>query len=118
SGKFIGTPELTGRYLNRLHFIDEVLEIDHGVFVVPHIPIVEERDTSFKYFFTITDGHQKIDFFEDELFLAVVNDNKLSVFSSCSHRGITNIMMQAQKLFNYPVFLVSGGFHLKNAQPE
>ena len=118
SRNFIGIPAIPEEYEKRLRFVEEVTEIDEGVFIVPTIPIVHEEDTSFSYFYTDRGEGLVDDTFEDELFLAIVSDNRLSVFSSCSHRGISNILEAAQRLFSLPVDLVTGGFHLKNAPKE
>src|SRR5690606_28871561 len=103
---------------HRFHFIDEITEIDDGVFIVPHIAIVHKTDTSFGYFYTDKGDGFMEDEFNDELFLAVVNKGKISVFSSCSHRGISNITEESRRLFQLPLHLITGGFHLKGAPVE
>ncbi|HZH73519.1 MAG TPA: MBL fold metallo-hydrolase [Mariniphaga sp.] len=118
SGKFIGIPAIPEEFRHRLHFVEDMLEIDDGIYIMPHIPINYPVDTSFNYFFTDKGEGMVNDLFEDELFMAITNDNNLSVLSSCSHRGITNILDEAQNRFKMPVHLVSGGFHLKNATAE
>ncbi len=118
SKSFIGTPDIPDEFRDRLVFVEEVTEIDEGVFIVPNIPVKNIRDTSFEYFYTDKGRGMEQDEFDDELFLAIANNDKLSVFSSCSHRGISNIMEEAQRLFHLPVHLVTGGFHLKNASEE
>jgi 7,8-dihydropterin-6-yl-methyl-4-(beta-D-ribofuranosyl)aminobenzene 5'-phosphate synthase len=118
SRNFIGTPAVPEAFKSRFHYVEEVTEIDDGVFIVPDIPIIYTEDTSFEYFYTDKGQGEENDEFDDELFLAVVNDNKLSVISSCSHRGISNITEEARRLFGLPVNLVTGGFHLKNASEE
>src|SRR5690606_4798717 len=106
NGKFIGTPAIPEEFKHRLHFVEDVLEIDDGIHIVPHIPVNNTVDTSFNYFY-IDKGEGIVnDIFEDELFMAITYNNKLSVLSSCSHRGITNILDEAQKQFNMPVHLV------------
>lgn len=118
SRSFIGTPAVPEKYRSRILFVEEVTEIDEGVYIVPDIPVIHAEDTSFDYFYTGQEEGAAHDEFNDELFLAIVNDNKLSVLSSCSHRGISNILEEARRLFRLPVNLVTGGFHLKNAPQE
>ncbi len=115
SRDFIGTPAIPEKFKSRLRFVMEVTEIDSGVYIVPNIPVIYPEDTSFSYFYTDKGDGIVNDEFNDELFLAIVNDKKLSVLSSCSHRGITNIVEEARRLFRMPVNLITGGFHLKNA---
>jgi len=118
NNSFIGTEKLPEEFESRIIWVEEVTEIDEGIFIVPHIPVRYENDTSFRYFYTDKGAGMETDHFDDELFLAIVNDNKLSVLSSCSHRGISNIVEEARQLFQHPVHLVTGGFHLMNAQQE
>ncbi len=118
SRNFIGTPAVPEEFKNRFHHVEEVTKIDEGVFIVPHIPLIHAEDTSFDYFYTEKGEGMVNDEFDDELFMVVVNDGKLSVFSSCSHRGISNIVEEARRLFQLPVNLITGGFHLKNAPQE
>ena len=118
SRSFIGTTPVADIFAHRLVYVAEVTQIDAGVFIVPHIPIVYPEDTSFDYFYTGKEEGAANDEFDDELFLAVVNNEKLTVISSCSHRGISNIVEEARSLFQLPVKLVTGGFHLKNAPPQ
>jgi 7,8-dihydropterin-6-yl-methyl-4-(beta-D-ribofuranosyl)aminobenzene 5'-phosphate synthase len=118
NNSFIGTAKLPAEYDNRIVWVEDVIEIDEGIFIVPHIPVKYEEDTSFRYFYTDKGKGMETDHFDDELFLTIVNENKLSVLSSCSHRGISNIVEEARRLFQLPVHLVTGGFHLKNAPQE
>lgn len=55
-------------------------------------------------------------FLLDERYLAVqVKDKGLVVFSSCSHAGIINVLLDAQKRFDGPLYCVFGGLHLVGA---
>ncbi len=118
NNNFIGTENIPAEFTGRIVWVDQVTEIDEGIFIVPDIPVSYEEDTSFKYFYTDKGAGMETDQFDDELFLAIVNENRLSVLSSCSHRGISNIVEEARRLFNFPVHLITGGFHLKNAPQE
>jgi 7,8-dihydropterin-6-yl-methyl-4-(beta-D-ribofuranosyl)aminobenzene 5'-phosphate synthase len=118
SRSFIGTPAIPDEYKHRLIFVEEVTKIDEGVFIVPHIPIRNILDTSFDFFYTDKGKGMEQDKFDDELFLAITNNGMVSILSSCSHRGICNIAEEARKLFQLPVNLLTGGFHLKNAAKE
>jgi len=43
----------------------------------------------------------------------IINAKKgLIIVTGCSHQGIVNILKRAKKLFNKPIHLVFGGFHL------
>ena len=93
---------------NRLCFVEDSLEVVPGVHAVATIPVLNKDDTHWKYFLTEKDGNRIPDTFQDELFLSIVNGGKLSVISSCSHRGITNIMQEATRCFPLPVDMIAG----------
>ncbi len=113
--RFVGTAYLPEIIRNRIVYVDEVTELVPGIAIVPEIPVIDPVDTSFDGFYLRNGDHVEPDRFDDELFLAITEGNKLSVLSSCSHRGITNILQAAHKLFSLPVGMITGGFHLKNA---
>jgi len=100
---------------DRVEYVNDIFEIDKGVYIMPNIPITEIHDTSFKKFQIKKDNGFENDDFQDELFLSITRNNELSIISSCSHRGITNIVNTAIKQFNLPVNLILGGFHIKDS---
>lgn len=99
---------------DRFRFVTETTEIVPGVFVLPNIKIVDRNDTHFEEFFVLDeDGEIVPDTFEDELALVLTGEKNISILSSCSHRGITNIVRAAQEAFpEMPLHLVLGGFHI------
>ncbi len=115
--RFIGTPFKPLLLDNRTEYISQITQIDEGIYIMPGIPIKNPLDTHFKNLNINDHGKLINDEFNDELFLAIVQNNELSVISSCSHRGITNIMEAATSAFNHPVNMILGGFHLKDAKP-
>lgn len=100
----------------RLWLVDTITEIIPGMYVLPQIKITDKTDTHFEHFFTVVNENIVPDTFEDELALVIPDAKSLSVLSSCSHRGITNILRSAQEAFPDRTFnLVMGGFHINNA---
>ena len=121
--KFNGKKEIGFIHKNlslhhRVKFVTDTVEIAPDIFIINGAPVINQEDTHWKYFITESEGKLIPDSFEDEIFLSIVNEGKLSVISSCSHRGISNILRSATEKFNYPVNMIAGGFHLKDAQPE
>lgn len=53
-----------------------------------------------------------LDNFEHEMFLAVPTKNSVSILSSCSHRGIINILETTKKHYNLPIDFVFAGLHM------
>lgn len=105
-------------YRDRIQYVSKPTEIDRGIFIMPEIPIRYSTDTNFQNC-KVKIGEEMVDDeFPDELFLTVIRKNKLSILSSCSHRGITNIIQEAKEHFILPVKLILGGFHFKEFAAE
>ncbi len=116
--KFIGTLKDEKKLEDRLVYVDTVKQIDEQIFIMPNIPIKYQADTNFDNFYTDDGMGLVIDRFEDELFLAFNNNNKVNILTACSHRGITNICEVAMNQFNLQLGTIIGGFHLKNGSTE
>ena len=115
---FIGSSGDLKKYHRRFSFIDHLTEIDQGLFILPDIQIYNPVDTSFADF-SIRIGNDFIpDDFRDELFLVFIKNEKLTILTSCSHRGITNILQTAINHFKLKIHLILGGFHLKDSGME
>jgi len=115
---FIGTTNNGDLLKDRLVYVDEIIELDEGVFIMPHIPIKHSVDTHFDGLLKSVDNELVADDFADELFITLVKNNRISIITACSHRGITNICEAATDHFNLPVKLILGGFHTKNCTTE
>lgn len=101
---------------DRIWLVDSTTEIVPGVHVLPQIKITDKSETHFDHFYTVKDGDIVPDTFEDELALVLTDAKTISVLSSCSHRGITNVLRSAFETFpekNLNVLI--GGFHIHNA---
>jgi 7,8-dihydropterin-6-yl-methyl-4-(beta-D-ribofuranosyl)aminobenzene 5'-phosphate synthase len=113
--KFIGLENNKNLPYERFEFIDSVKQLSGTVFIIteikPHFP----EDSHKSDFFTKIDNIFLSDSFEDELFICLKSDDKLTIVSSCSHNGITNIVESVNKFLNLPVKAVIGGFHTKNS---
>lgn len=110
-GKYIGLPKGIEIPPHRLHIVKETTEISEGVFISPKITIFDPHETHFTHL-TIRNGEDcREDTFDDEQYLAIVNNGKLSIISGCAHRGIVNTITSATQTFHLPIDLVMGGFH-------
>jgi 7,8-dihydropterin-6-yl-methyl-4-(beta-D-ribofuranosyl)aminobenzene 5'-phosphate synthase len=116
-GRYLGYPFDFEEVVSRFTPISSVIDIE-GLKIVPEIPIVNSWDTHFEGFKVETDNDLLDDCFDDELFVCYPTAEELSIFTSCSHRGISNIVQAATKLFPAPAISITGGFHLKDAPAE
>jgi len=112
SGEFIGIASDTIPD-HRFEYVDEPVELDQGIFIMPDIPLEYPDDTHFNHMQVRINDKLVDDRFEDELYIAYIENNQLSIISSCSHRGIINIMEAATAHFSLPVHTILGGFHIR-----
>ena len=85
------------RSFNRIRFVDSFTEIAQDIFILTE---VEER-------------HPIRDRVDHEIVLVIKNNNKLIIFSGCSHGEILNIIGTVTRMFpNMYIKAVIGGFHL------
>ncbi len=107
-------PKFFEQYSDRIVFIDKDTEIAPGVFAANidkyrHYP----RYCALMY---KKEGNRFVrDDLVLELFIAVVTNDGVIVFSGCSHHGILNIMMTANNKFG-DIKGVIGGFHLNGTK--
>lgn len=116
--KRIGVEVDTELLAGRVIYVDELLELDKGLFIVPKIPIVNREDTHFERFKVKKSGTFVHDTFEDELFVVADSADGLSIVSSCSHRGITNMVEAVKSIFSKEIKAVIGGFHIAGCSAE
>ncbi|MDP4210051.1 MAG: MBL fold metallo-hydrolase [Bacteroidota bacterium] len=103
---------------HRIRYVSSPTEIFPGITLMPEIPLLFPDDHSISKLKVDKGNGIEIDDFTDELFIAITHNEKLSIISSCSHRGISNITEAARKAFNLPVNLILGGFHIKDCKAE
>jgi 7,8-dihydropterin-6-yl-methyl-4-(beta-D-ribofuranosyl)aminobenzene 5'-phosphate synthase len=100
----------------RMEYVNTSLEIDKDFYIMPDITIKNTIDTNFQQFNIQNAGGSAADIFQDELYLAIRHSDEISIISSCSHRGITNILDSAVNHFNLPLNTILGGFHIRNCE--
>lgn len=113
--RFIGTPFKEKPLHGRLKYVNTVTSLSEHVFIMPEIPLYHPDDTHFGSYNIKQESNFLPDRFEDELYLAIKKNDQVSLITSCSHRGITNICEQTIRYFNLPVNLILGGFHTINS---
>jgi len=118
SNRFIGTLRNEKLLKDRLIYVDVPTEIADRVFIVPNIIIRNSLDTNFKGMYKKVGSEFIFDEFDDELFLVLRQNEQINIITACSHRGITNICTTATEMFNLPIGLIFGGFHMKNCSIE
>ena len=110
--KSIGMSKLINVENPRFIFAGEITEIVNGVYIFPETKPFFPIDKHISGFYTQHNEEIIQDEFLDELFIAFKSDTGISILSSCSHNGITNMTETAKKYFNYPIINIIGGFHI------
>lgn len=113
---FIGINYDSNLLNGRTEYVNTALEIDKNLYIMPDITIKNTIDTNFQQFNIQTADGASADMFQDELYIAIKHSDEISIISSCSHRGITNIIDSAVSYFNLPVNTILGGFHIRNCE--
>jgi 7,8-dihydropterin-6-yl-methyl-4-(beta-D-ribofuranosyl)aminobenzene 5'-phosphate synthase len=116
-GSFIGMT-LPPAFQNVWTPVERPTEILPGLWVLPPAEIIHTDDTHFDNLLVEESGQKEGDTFEDELSLVIDHGESISLFTGCAHRGITNIIEQTLSLFDKPLQLVMGGFHLRHTPTE
>jgi len=116
--EFIGMDDrIVEDYSERLKFVNETLEILEGFFVVPNIYKKFPTATTNRILFSKEWNQVLMDKFNHELFMAVKNNNELTVFSGCGHKDIKNIVITAKDAFpDKKIKTIIGGFHFQTGK--
>jgi 7,8-dihydropterin-6-yl-methyl-4-(beta-D-ribofuranosyl)aminobenzene 5'-phosphate synthase len=117
--KYVGLDEmLTRSYPDRFVALKEPAEVLPGVFIFPHITSKFDKPAGNKRLFVKSGGKMVLDDFVHEIVMAVKENNKLIVFTGCSHHGILNMIDTVSREFTgIPIKAVIGGFHLVASPP-
>ena len=97
---------------------DSVLELSEDCYVVGGFERFYEFETIPERFVLREEGRWIPDPFDDEVCLALKQQDGLVVIAGCSHPGILNILETVRKRFHSPVKAVFGGIHLNSAKEE
>jgi len=121
--KYSGKTRFTGlkddeKYRSRITFVTANTLLDRDLLIVSEIKIHHSADTNFRMFYKKTGNSFFPDDFEDELFLILKHQDKINIITACSHRGITNICKSALGLYDLPIHMITGGFHMKDCSEE
>ncbi len=114
NGRYIGPPISyeAARSAWELEEVEGVAEIADGVFVMNKVEKLFEEDISKG----LSDGTS--DPFYYEIYLVIPYEAGLMLITGCSHRGIRNAVVHAEKVFGKKVRAVLGGLHLVDRDAE
>ncbi len=110
----IGVPKNVLSYRDRFVFIKGSLEIEQGIWLIPHHTAGLEKIGEKTKLYREQEGELRPDDFAHEQSLVLETEKGLVIFNSCSHGGMANIIREVkevcgqQKLYAY-----IGGLHMK-----
>ena len=102
----------------RVTFIDSVTQLTDTIFLNPQIPLHHSIDTHFENLKVKIIGSLITDEMLDKLFITIRHSHTISILSSYSHRGITNICKTAIDYYKLPIYSIIGGFHIRHCSSE
>lgn len=92
---------------------EDFLQIDENIFLIGNFNRIYDFETIPKKFAV---GENKIqDNFEDEICLAIRENDEIILIVGCSHAGILNIISTVHERLKLPIKILIGGIHLSNA---
>ena len=106
-------------YKDRIQYVHGVYEIADGVWLVPHRQADYSSIALRSELFSVRNGERCPDDFAHEQSLVVEAETGLVVFNSCSHTGLTNILLDVQELLGRcDICAYVGGLHLYKLSDE
>jgi len=117
--KYIGLDRaIMDDHRERFEIVDKPTEILSGVFIFPKIIDTHPKPLGNKQLYVKTEGKLSSDDFSHEIVMAIKENEKLVIFTGCSHNGILNMIDTVVKEFEgVPIKAVIGGFHLVSSPP-
>ena len=102
----------------RIVYTRQSLMIENGIMISGVIPRFSNFEEVSKDFYIEKDGRIMHDMMLDEQMLIIEDDGEIAIFLGCSHSGVINSLMYAQKLFpDKSIKLLVAGMHLENVNP-
>jgi 7,8-dihydropterin-6-yl-methyl-4-(beta-D-ribofuranosyl)aminobenzene 5'-phosphate synthase len=99
-------------YADRIRLINEFTELAKDAYLLTDFKTKYPTPVGQKYLYTKKGNQLVHDDFPDELMMVIREDDGLTIFSSCSHHGVLNMVDAAvEKFRNTPIKALFGGFH-------
>ena len=117
--KYVGLEKaLLKAWPDRFAIVREPTQVLPDVFIFPNILDTYPRPKGNKRLYLRRNGELTPDAFTHEIVMAIKENEKLVVFTGCSHSGILNMVDTVAKQFpGVPIKAVIGGFHLVASPP-
>lgn len=106
-----GNEKLYSKYPERFEFLTKNYELN-GIHMVMDSVGDKEFFCQDKKLVIKQNGKYVPDDFEHEMFLCIEEKGKVHVLSSCSHRGIVNILKTVKREIKQPIGIVLAGLHM------
>ena len=115
--KYIGIPKgILEQYEDRFEYVDGYLELDDGVYILPHTTKDLYKRGERAHMYGLVDGKKMVDDFSHEQTVVFEEAESLYCFNSCSHGGVENIIEEVKTVFpNKNIKAFFGGFHMMGA---
>ncbi len=125
-GHYIGIPKELSIPLERTIFpTDQITKLSDYLYLASFLKEMASAQNNAKDnsntevgFSVMQNGEVIKDCFNDEQYLVYINNNKISLITGCSHKGIQNIVNQIEMLFKLPVIEIIGGLHTQKQTKE
>jgi 7,8-dihydropterin-6-yl-methyl-4-(beta-D-ribofuranosyl)aminobenzene 5'-phosphate synthase len=109
--KISGEKKIYSKYLDRFVFVKENFKLN-DIYILSDIMSDEAFFCQDKRLLKKQDEKYVSDDFSHEMFIGIKEKGKIHVLSSCSHRGIVNILKTVEKRIKIPIGMVIAGLHM------
>ncbi len=107
----IGSNKWLRRFPDRFVYIDDQMDVD-GIHLMSDTVGDGHYFCQDKRLFRKEKDQMLPDNYAHEMFVAIEEAGRIHVLSSCSHRGIVNILNTVKRTFKLPFGVILGGFHM------
>jgi len=118
----VGIPYNVNELLNKGAIISQTInpfKLSEAIFTTGQVERTTEFEETPKSYYYINKNKFERDFLLDDQALVIKHVDGLIIVTGCSHSGIVNILMHAQKIANEKdVYAIIGGLHLIGASEE
>lgn len=103
--------------LSRIHLINSDVNLTDNIKLFSNVEYIPQVIGDSSLLMKVNGLYQE-DNFNHEIYLVIKEEEKLVLFSGCSHKGIENIILNLEKRQKAKFSHIIGGFHMSHYDPQ
>ena len=106
--------KIFAKYIERIIFVDKVMEISKDVFLVPDILKYYSLAKVSRSYVKVEKNEIKLDDYKHELFMVIKKNEEINLFVGCGYNGVISMIETTKKIFgDVKINSLIGGLHLE-----